>query len=97
MQPFLQSLKLDVASGQEGGCPEPFKILSLERRLLVCGHEGLIGVSPRATSVALTAVFQKIHLAFRLSRIAALSVVLHESPGPDCDLISGRRLIKLPE
>ena len=62
MQAFLQSLKLDVAAGQERGSRQPVEIVRLERRCLIRAEQSLVGVTPRATSVALTAVFKRIHL-----------------------------------
>ena len=62
MQAFEDSLKLEVAAGQVRGCRQPFEIVGLERRCLICAQESLVRVTPRASFVALTAVFKMIHL-----------------------------------
>ena len=62
MQPFLQSLELEVAAGQERRGRQPLEIVRLERRRLIGALQSLVGVTPRATSVALTAVFKNVHL-----------------------------------
>jgi hypothetical protein len=62
MQAFLDSLKLEVAAGQIGRCRQQLEIVDVERRCLICAQESLVGVTPRATFVTLTAVFKMIHL-----------------------------------
>ena len=62
MQSFQSSLKLEVAAGQARGGRQPFEIVRLERRRLIRTEQRLVGVTPRATSVALTTVFKRVHL-----------------------------------
>jgi hypothetical protein len=62
MQAFLDSLKLEGAAGQVRRCGQSFEIVGVERHCLIGALEGLVGVTPRATSVTLTAVFKMIHL-----------------------------------
>jgi hypothetical protein len=62
MQAFLDSLKLDVAAGQVRRRRQQLEIVDVERRLLICAQEGLVGLPPRAAFVTLTALPKMIHL-----------------------------------
>ena len=62
MEAFESSLELEVAAGQVRGGRQPVEIVRLERRRLIRAEESLVGLTPRATFVALTAVFKRIHL-----------------------------------
>ena len=61
MQAFEDALKLELTAAQVRGGRESFEIVRIERRL-VGAQESVVRVTPRATSVALAAVFKMIHL-----------------------------------
>jgi hypothetical protein len=82
MQAFLDLLKLSVPAGQVRRCRQPFEIVGMERRCLICTPEGFVGVTPRAAPVRLTAVF-KIHLKPRML------IVCHDFGSP-CLHANGR-------
>ena len=62
IEAFEDSLKLEVATGQIRGSRQAVEIVDVERGCLIGAQESVVGVTPRATSVTLTAVFKMIHL-----------------------------------
>ena len=56
------SQKLGLAAAQARGCRQPFEIVGLEGRRLIRTLQRVVRLTPRATSVAFTAVFKIIHL-----------------------------------
>src|SRR4029450_13792076 len=57
-----ESQKLGLAAAQARGCRQPFEIVGLEGRCLIRTLKRMVRLTPRATSVAFTAVFKIIHL-----------------------------------
>ena len=57
-----EAQKLGFAAAQARGCRQPFEIVRLEGRCLIRTLQRVVRLTPRATSVAFTAVFKNIHL-----------------------------------
>jgi hypothetical protein len=81
IEAFEDSLKLEVATSQIRGSRQAVEIIDFEGGCSICAHESVVGLTPRATSVALTAVFQMIHLTPRSSRTTGrpMVVVWHDA------------------
>jgi hypothetical protein len=62
IEPFEDEMKLDLPAGQVSGCCQTVEIIDIERGELVGAAESLIRLLPRATYVAVTAVFEIVHL-----------------------------------
>ena len=61
METFQDSLPLEIAPGQIRGNRQAVEIIGFERGRLIGARELVVGVTPGATSVALTAVFKLFH------------------------------------
>ena len=64
MQAFEGSAKLDIAAGQHAAVASRSRSSGWSARRLIRAEQRPVGVTPRATSVALTAVFKRVHLNY---------------------------------
>ena len=63
IEPFEDSLKLDVPAAQVRRGRQPVEIIDAERARLVCTQKCAAGLRPRAPSVALASMFKRVHLS----------------------------------
>ena len=96
MEAFENALKLEIQPGQVRGRRQPLEIVCSERRRLIGTEESVVGVTPRATFVALTAQLKSInhpktrarfghHLSTRMGHAARLR---------ECAVPDGSRLTR---
>jgi hypothetical protein len=62
VEAFDEVLKLEVVSGQISGIGQTVEIIDVQGGCAIRTLESLVGLAPRVTSVAFTAVLEMIHL-----------------------------------
>jgi len=62
IEAFQHALKLDVTTAQKRGSRQPVEVVDVERGCLIGAQQCGVGATPRATFIARTALFKRLHL-----------------------------------